>query len=272
MTGFWLFFTDSGIFAYFCADAPCGFGVGRSPAMRVSLPLSVVPHAMKNSLMESRESSASTHAPMPMPMPIGMGMRADASTSMSMPMPMPAMTVPVVSASVPMHASVPVHAYSYAYCRGCAYFLSAIGLYARPIASAPMPMHADITMTMIMIAPVPAYGTAVDCFVIAGRSLPADVFHDASAHGSAPASMSMFMFMFMLMLAASAALASAPMVMVMHASMLMPMGMSMLMRAVIAGSTPLPYSAHASHPPAACRSSWRRQLSSTACAPWGEGG
>ena len=241
MTGFWLFFTDSGIFAYFCADAPCGFGGGRSPAMWVSLPLSVVPHAMKNSLMESRESSASTHAPMPMPMPIGMGMRADASTSMSMSM--PTMSVPVVSASVPMCASVPVHAYSYsyAYCRGCAYVLSAIGLYglyARPIASAPMPMHAAITMTMIMIAPVPAYGTAVDCFVVAGRSLPADAFHDASAHGSAPASMFMFMFMLMLMLAASAALASAPMV----------MGMSMPMRTVIACFALFPSSAHAPHP------------------------
>ena len=196
-----------------------------------------------------------------MPMPMSMGMHAGASTSM----PMPTMNVPVVSASVPMHAPVPVHAYSY--CRGSAhilsatYILSAIGLHARPIVFTLRLMSAAIIMTMIV--PVSAYDAAVDCFVIAGRSLPADIFHDASAHGSAPASMFMFMFMFMfmLMLAASAALASAPMVMVMHASMLMlmlmgiGMGMSMPMRAVIAGSTPLPSSAHASHPllPAAPR-------------------
>ena len=191
MTGFWLFFTDSGIFAFFCADAPCGFGVGRSPAMRVSLLLSIIPHAVKDFLMNDRKSSASTHAPMPMPMP--MGMYADASTSM----PMPTMNVPVVSASVPMHAPVPVHAYSY--CRGSAHILSVIGLHARPVEFTPRPMSAAVIMTTTMIAPVPAYDAAVDRFIIAGRSLPADAFHDASAHGSAPASM------FMLMLAASAA-------------------------------------------------------------------
>ena len=60
-------------------------------------------------------------------------------------------------------------------------------------------MSAAVIMTTTMIAPVPAYDAAVDRFIIAGRSLPADAFHDASAHGSAPASM------FMLMLAASAA-------------------------------------------------------------------
>lgn len=200
MTGFWLFFTDSGIFAYFCADAPCGFGVGCSPAMRVSLPLSMVPHAVKDSLMKDRKSSAFTHAPMPMPM----GMHADASTSMPMPMPMPTMNVPVASASVPMRASVPVHAYAYAYayCRGSAHILSAIGLHARPIAFTPKPMSAAVIISTTMIAPVPADDAAVDRFIIAGRSLPADAFHDASAHGSAPAST--FMIMFMLMLAASA--------------------------------------------------------------------
>lgn len=150
--------------------------------------------------MKDRKSSAFTHAPMPMPMPMPMGMHADASTSMFMSM--PTMNVPVASASVPMRASVPVHAYAYAYCRGSAHILSAIGLHARPVAFTPRPMSAAIIMTTTMIAPVPAYDAAVDCFVIAGRSLPADAFHDASAHGSAPAST--FMIMFMLMLAASA--------------------------------------------------------------------
>lgn len=211
--------------------------------------------------MKDRRPSASTQAPRPMPMP--MGMHADASTSMSMSMSMP-MNVPVVSAPVPMHASVPVHAWSYAYCRGSAHVLhvlSAIGLHARPIASAPRPMSAAIIMTMTMIVPVSAYDAAADCSVIAGRSLSAGIFHDARVCGYAPASMLMLMLMLtsastlalVLAAAAAAALAPAPMVMSMHASMPMPMPMpmgmpmGMLMRMVIAGSAPLPSSAHTSH-------------------------